>query len=80
MPRVATSVPESRVPTVSPSPAPSSVPETRVPAASPTILSTVPELVEARLAATVSGIDLVFEPGRGSAGTVWLCKDADVNQ
>lgn len=55
----------SPAPTQSPSPAPSGV---TTPA--PTILPTVPELVEARLAAAVHGIDLIFEPGQGSSGIV----------
>ncbi|CAN0003126.1 unnamed protein product [Pylaiella littoralis] len=49
--------------TLSPTPAPSAIP---TPA--PTMLSQVPELVEVRLAAAVHGIDLIFEPGRGSSG------------
>ena len=49
------------------SPAPTQSP-TLVPTPGPTMLSTVPELVEARLAAAAQGVDLVFEPGRGSSG------------
>lgn len=51
-------------PAVSPSPAPSAL---STPA--PTAPSTVPELVEARLAAAVNGVDVTFEPGPGSSGT-----------
>lgn len=51
-------------PTPGPSPAPSAV---LTPA--PTTLSMVPELVEARLAAAVHGVDLIFEPGWGSSGS-----------
>ncbi len=32
------------------------------------MLSTVPTLVEARLAAAAHGVELIFEPGRGSSG------------
>ncbi|CBJ26666.1 IPT/TIG domain-containing protein [Ectocarpus siliculosus] len=50
-------------PTPSPSPAPTSVPTP-----SPTVPSTRPELVEARLAAAVHGVDIVFNPGPWSLG------------
>ncbi|CAM9632430.1 unnamed protein product [Ectocarpus sp. 6 AP-2014] len=60
-------------PSPSPSPAPVVTP-TSVPNSSPTLpLSTVPELVEARLAAAVHGVNMVFEPGPGSLG-LW-CHD-----
>ncbi|CAM9843656.1 unnamed protein product, partial [Ectocarpus sp. 4 AP-2014] len=48
-------------PTPSPSPAPTSAPSTTVP-------STRPELVEARLAAAIRGVDIVFNPGPRSLG------------
>ncbi|CAM9387892.1 unnamed protein product, partial [Ectocarpus sp. 12 AP-2014] len=48
-------------PTPSPSPAPTSAP-------SPTVQSTRPELVEARLAAAIHGVDIVFNPGPWSLG------------
>ncbi|CAM9806997.1 unnamed protein product, partial [Ectocarpus fasciculatus] len=55
-------------PSPSPSPAPVVAP-TSVPNSLPTVLpSTAPELVEARLAAAVHGIDIVFEPGPGGLG------------
>ncbi|CAM9196214.1 unnamed protein product, partial [Ectocarpus sp. 8 AP-2014] len=64
-------------PTAAPSPSPSPAPvvtPTSVPNSSPTLpLSTVPELVEARLAAAVHGVNVVFEPGPGSLG-LW-CHD-----
>ncbi|CAM9773342.1 unnamed protein product [Scytosiphon promiscuus] len=69
-----------------PSPAPSTVP-TPAPTEAPTLPPTpapttpfmVPQLVEARLAAAVHGVDIVFEPGPGSTG-LWchgvVCSEA----
>lgn len=44
------------------------------PTPSPTAFyeATVPELVEARLAAAIHGIDITFEPGLAATGTLFL--------
>eukprot|EP00903_Cladosiphon_okamuranus_P011441 g10779.t1 len=53
----------SPAPTLPPSPA-----SIGVPTMAPTVPSTVPELVEAKLAAAVHGVDISFEPGPGGSG------------
>ncbi|CAM9572666.1 unnamed protein product [Scytosiphon promiscuus] len=65
---------------------PQTAPPTPTHTSEPTVVSTVPELVEARLAAALHGVDLLFEPGPGSlglwcGGTVCLeasCEVADL--
>lgn len=56
--------------TKEPSPAPTQAPT--VSTSVPTALSTAPQLVEARLAAAVNGVDVSFEPGIGSSGSRWI--------
>ncbi|CAM9207243.1 unnamed protein product, partial [Ectocarpus fasciculatus] len=77
----------SPAPSPSPSPAPSPAPSpspsvtpTSPPLQAPTVLSTAPELVEAKLAAAAHGVDLLFEPALGSSAGLWCrgetCSDA----
>lgn len=66
-PTLATPVPSS---TLGPTPFPSASGDTTtIPTPAPTALSTMPELVEARMAAAVAGVDLVFEAGSGGSGS-----------
>lgn len=66
-PTLATPAPSS---TLGPTPFPSASGDpTTIPTPAPTALSTMPEIVEARMAAAVAGVDLVFETGRGGSGS-----------